>query len=66
MNSTPPAVEPVDTAVFGVSVSSDGAIKTIRAGSFDAGEADEIARQLVLLASAIRSAARRRLFESEH
>jgi len=34
-------------------------------GSFDAGQADQIAAQLVLLAAAIRSTARQRLFFNE-
>ncbi len=65
MNSTSPVAAPSQTATFGVAVRADGSIETIKQGSFDAGQADQIAAQLVLLAAAIRSTARQRLFFNE-
>lgn len=52
-------------ATFGVTVAEDGGIETLRSGAFDAGLADEIARQLVLLAASIRAKARQRLFDAD-
>lgn len=49
-------------AAFGVVLNADGTLQTLSAGQFDAGRADEIARQLILMASSIRNAARSALF----
>lgn len=62
MNKSPSS-EPSVTATFGVSVREDGTVTAIRSGSFDAGQADEIAQQLVLMAASIRSAARARIIQ---
>jgi hypothetical protein len=45
-------------AAFGVVLNTDGSIQVLTAGEFDAGYANEIACQLILLASGIRNAAR--------
>lgn len=45
-------------AAFGVTLGTDGSIKTVAIGSFDLGYADRIAAELILLASRIRCAAR--------
>lgn len=48
-------------AVMGVMISESGAIECLKAGEFDLGQAEEMARRLTLLASDIRSAARRKI-----
>jgi len=45
-------------AAFGVVLNADGSLQILKAGQFDAGQADGIARNLILLASSIRCAAR--------
>lgn len=45
-------------AAFGVTLGTDGSIKTVAIGSFDLGYADRIAAELILLASRIRCTAR--------
>lgn len=50
-------------AVFAVAVMPDGAIVPIKTGEYDVGQADAIAGTLVLMASSIRNAARKRLLE---
>lgn len=64
MSNKPVLEETSINAVFGVSIKTDGTIEQIKTGSFDAGQADDIAGQLILLAASIRATARRRLFES--
>lgn len=49
-------------AAFGVVLNTDGSLQTLKAGQFDAGRADEIASQLILMASSIRNAARSALY----
>lgn len=49
-------------ATFGVVLNADGSLQTLKAGQFDAGQADDIARNLILLASSIRCAARGALY----
>ena len=51
-------------AAFGVVLNTDGTIETIRKGTFDAGQADDIAIQLILMASRIRTAARSALYQN--
>lgn len=65
MNSNNNQQQPSAVAIFGVTVADDGGIETLRGGDFDAGHADEIARQLVLLAASIRAKARQRLFNAD-
>lgn len=65
MNSNNNQQQPSAVAIFGVTVAEDGGVETIRSGDFDAGHADEIARQLVLLAASIRAKARQRLFNAD-
>lgn len=52
------ALNQEQAAAFGVVLNTDGTLQTLSAGQFDAGRADEIARQLILMASSIRNAAR--------
>jgi hypothetical protein len=61
MNNGNQSPTPPSIAFFGVSLLEDGKLSTVAAGEFDAGYADHIARQLVLLASVIRTTARQRL-----
>lgn len=49
-------------AAFGVVLNADGSLQTLKVGQFDAGQADDIARNLILLASSIRCAARAAIF----
>jgi len=64
VNSKSLLEEPGAEAIFGVAVLNDGSIQSILHGSYDAGQADEIARQLVLIAASIRSTARQRLIDA--
>lgn len=52
-------------AAFGVVLNADESLQVFGAGHFDAGSADDIARQLILLASKIRNAARLALVPAE-
>lgn len=56
------ALNQEQAAAFGVVLNADGSLQTLKAGQFDAGQADDIARNLILLASSIRSAARAALY----
>ncbi len=49
-------------AAFGVFLNADGSLQVLKEGQFDAGLADEIASQLILIAASIRSAARSALY----
>lgn len=64
MNSTSQIEQPSTAAIIGVLIGNDGAISTYLTGKFDAGQADEIARKLVLMASTIRSTARRKFLDA--
>lgn len=49
-------------AAYGVVLNADGSLHILKTGQFDAGQADDIARNLILLASSIRCAARAAIF----
>lgn len=57
------ALNQEQAATFGVFLNADGSLQTFKAGQFDAGQADDIARNLILLASSIRCAARAALYK---
>lgn len=52
------ALNQEQAAAFGVVLNSDGSLQILKAGQLDVGQADDIARNLILLASGIRNAAR--------
>lgn len=63
INSTAPfSLNNDQAAAFGVVLNTDGTLQSLKAGQFDAGQADEIARHLILMASSIRIAARSKLY----
>ncbi len=55
--NTAPSLAPI--CQFGVTVFEDGTMAELKTGKFTADQAEEIARRLVTLASAIRNASRR-------
>ncbi|TXH04694.1 MAG: hypothetical protein E6R09_02735 [Rhodocyclaceae bacterium] len=59
------ALNQEQAAAFGVVLNADGSLQTLKAGQFDAGQADDIARNLILLASSIRCAARSAIFSRQ-
>lgn len=51
-------------AMYGVAINSDGTFENIGIGAIDAAQADEVAKRLVLLASALRAAGRTAVSEN--
>lgn len=63
LNSTAPfSLNQEQDAALGVVLNADGTMQVLKAGSFDVGMADEIASQLILLASSVRNSARSALY----
>lgn len=66
INSTFPfSLNQEQAAAFGVVLNTDGTLQVLKTGQFDAGQADDIARNLILLASRIRCVARSAIFSQQ-